>query len=148
MNGAPWAAPSDWGADEGGTANGLTNAEDEDADLSGDLSLTSYDSGSTSCTSWANLTLILGLSLAAYSLLWHFTWVGSRRGRGCNDFVTWTGAEQQLALPPPQPARPPPEYCPLKHGRGQTVSGWREVPSDQRPRRATGSADGRLRLVT
>ena len=48
--------------EEGGTADGLTNADDEEDERRGERSLTSYDSGSTSCTSWANLTLFLGLA--------------------------------------------------------------------------------------
>ena len=52
MNGAPLAAPSEAGADVGGTADGLTIPEEEDgAERSGERSHTSYDSGSTSCTS-------------------------------------------------------------------------------------------------
>ena len=63
VNGAPSAAPSEVGADDGGTVDGLINPDEEDgAERSGERSLASYDSGSTSCTSWANLTLILGLA--------------------------------------------------------------------------------------
>ena len=52
MNGAPLAAPSEAGADVGGTADGLTIPDEEDgAERSGERSRTSYDSGSTSCTS-------------------------------------------------------------------------------------------------
>ena len=48
MNGAPSAAPSERGADDGGTADGLTAVEDDEADRKGERSLESYDSGSTS----------------------------------------------------------------------------------------------------
>ena len=50
MNGAPSAAPSERGADDGGTGDGLTAAavEDDEADRKGERSLESYDSGSTS----------------------------------------------------------------------------------------------------
>ena len=52
VNGAPLAAPSEAGADVGGTADGLTIPDEEDgAERSGERSRTSYDSGSTSCTS-------------------------------------------------------------------------------------------------
>ena len=46
VNGAPLAAPSEAGADVGGTADGLTIPDEEDgAERSGERSRTSYDSG-------------------------------------------------------------------------------------------------------
>ena len=52
VNGAPLAAPSEAGADVGGTVDGLTIPDEEDgAERSGERSRTSYDSGSTSYTS-------------------------------------------------------------------------------------------------
>ena len=57
MNGAPWTAPSAC-ADEGGTAVGLTDADEEDAERSGELPCVVR----LRLTSWANLTLILGLA--------------------------------------------------------------------------------------
>ena len=56
LNGAPTAATSEAGADVGGTADGLISPNKEDgAERSGERSRASYDSGSTSCTSWTNL---------------------------------------------------------------------------------------------